>query len=81
MYCDALRYMVLVKGIFKMINIQDTELEQLMHQPLSKRNMFNAIKQFSILDLPFSHYFLLAIVGSLILKIVSFSSGFYSHIK
>jgi len=57
--------MVLVKGTFNMLHIQDPELLQLMHEQQSP-NKLKPLEKQPILDLPFRSYFLLSVAFSII---------------
>ena len=57
--------MVLAKGIFKVINIQDSELEQLAYDHSEHHSAFHQLSQHSIQDLVFRSDFLLAVCCSI----------------
>ena len=64
MYCAALLYMVLVKGTFNMLQIQDSETAQLSHDHQAN-DALSYLAQHPVLDLPFRSYFLLAVACSM----------------
>jgi len=71
--------MVLVKGIFNMLHVQDPELLQLMHE----KQLPNRLKQLEkqpIFDLPFRSYFLLSVAFSIIAIATwaGFLNGYFS---
>jgi len=72
--------MALAKGIFKMINIQDSELNQLVFDHDNSHSAFKRIAQHPILDLAFRSYFLLAVSCSIVALSVwlAFLNGYFS---
>ena len=56
--------MDLAKGTFNMLQIQDSELAQLAHEPQSN-NGLQRLAEHPVLDLPFRSFFLLAVIGSM----------------
>jgi hypothetical protein len=64
MCCAVLLYMVLVKGVFNMLNIQDTELMQLMHEQNSS-SWLNERNQRPTFEWLFKGYFLLPVTFSI----------------
>jgi hypothetical protein len=69
MYCAVLLCMALVKGIFKMLVIQDPELMQLMHEQKSL-SWHKQLNQPPIFELPFKSYFLFLIFAIVIGQII-----------
>jgi len=56
--------MVLEKGTFNMLQIQDSEISQLSHDAQAN-DALTYIAQHPVLDLPFRSYFLLAVISSM----------------
>jgi hypothetical protein len=61
----VLLYMVLVKGVFNMLTIQDTELMQLMHEQQSP-SWLKQRYQRPTFERSFKNYFLLPVTFSII---------------
>lgn len=65
MYCAVLLYMVLVKGTFKMLPIQESEMAQLNHDQQSIVSI-KYLAQHLALEFPLKGYFMLTFVCSLL---------------
>jgi len=72
--------MVLEKGTFNMLTIQDPELTQLNHEQHQEPSALKRLNQLPILDLPFRSYFLFAVAFSFIAIGIwaGFLNGYFS---